>query len=347
MSTLWFVLVAFMIMMYVILDGFDLGAGAVHLYVARTDTERQMVIRSIGPVWDGNEVWLLAGGGSLFLAFPLLYASSFSGFYLPLMIVLWLLILRAVGLELRAHLDSPVWRSFWDVVFSGASLLLAVFFGAALGNVVRGVPLDGSGYFFAPLWTDFGVSGPRVGILDWYTVIVGVTALLALANHGSLWVAGKTEGDVNARARNVVLRLWAPLALMVIVTTIATFSIQPHVPERIFGNPWTLLFPLLAISGLTAMLVFTSRDQVQKAFIGSCLFLAGMLLSAVMGLYPNVLPSIADPANSLTIHNAAADAYALRVALVWWIPGMLLAGSYTVFAYRRFAGKVRLEAGGY
>jgi cytochrome d ubiquinol oxidase subunit II len=233
------------------------------------------------------------------------------------------------------------------VVFSGASLLLAVFFGAALGNVVRGVPLDDTGYFFAPLWTDFTATGPRVGVLDWYTVIVGVTALLALVNHGSLWVAGKTDGEVNARARNVVLKLWAPLVVMVVVNTVATFRIQPHVPERMVGEPWLLLFPLLAIAGLAGMIVYTARNDVRTGFVSSCLFLAGMLLSVVLGLYPNVLPSIADPAASLTIHNAAADAYALRVALVWWIPGMLLTGAYTVFAYRRFAGKVSLERGGY
>ena len=166
METVWFCLVAVMIAMYVVLDGFDLGAGAVHLFVARTDAERRAVLRSIGPVWDGNEVWLLAGGGTLYFAFPALYASSFSGFYLPLMMVLWLLILRGIAIEFRNHLQSLVWQPLWDAVFSRASALLAIFFGAALGNVVRGVPLDRAGTFFLPLWTDFTV-GKEPAAASW------------------------------------------------------------------------------------------------------------------------------------------------------------------------------------
>ena len=201
-NRLWFCLVAVMIAVYVVLDGFDLGAGIIHLLVARTDGERRQVLRSIGPVWDGNEVWLLAGGGTLYFAFPALYASSFSGFYLPLMMVLWLLILRGIAIEFRNHIDSPVWKPFWDVVFGGASALLAIFFGAALGNVVRGVPLDAAGDFFLPLWTNFGI-GREVGILDWYTVLVAVAAFATLTVHGALWVALKTEGDLEQRARRL------------------------------------------------------------------------------------------------------------------------------------------------
>jgi len=186
MPTLWFVLVALMLAVYVVLDGFDIGAGIVYLLVGRTGRERRIVLRSIGPVWDGNEVWLLAAGGTLYFAFPLLYASSFSGFYLPLMMVLWLLMLRAIGIEFRTHLDDPVWQSFLDVTFSAASVLLAIFFGAALGNVVRGVPLGSDGYFFEPLFTNWRV-GPAPGILDWYTVLTGVVALATLTMHGSTW----------------------------------------------------------------------------------------------------------------------------------------------------------------
>src|SRR5712691_11068956 len=175
METLWFCLVAGMIATYVVLDGFDLGAGIVHLLIARTDGERRQVIGAIGPVWDGNEVWLLAAGGTLFFAFPALYASAFSGFYLPLMMVLWLLVLRGMALEFRHHISGPVWAPFWDVIFCFSSGLLAVFFGAALGNVVRGVPLDAQGRFFESLWTDFQL-GPDSGILDWYTILIGVSA---------------------------------------------------------------------------------------------------------------------------------------------------------------------------
>ena len=161
MASLWFWIVAAMIATYAVLDGFDLGAGAIYLIAAKTNDERRQVLRAIGPVWDGNEVWLLAAGGTLYFAFPRLYASSFSGFYLPLTIVLWLLILRAIGIEFRAHIENRVWQDFFDVIFSVSSILLAVFFGAALGNVVRGVPLDSSGYFFEPLWTNFNSARRR------------------------------------------------------------------------------------------------------------------------------------------------------------------------------------------
>ena len=155
MGTVWFCLVAGMLAAYVILDGFDIGVGILHLCIAHNETERRILIRSIGPVWDGNEVWLIAAGGTIFFAFPVLYASSFSGFYLPLMVVLWLLILRGVSIEFRSHVGGRIWPVFWDGVFTFSSFLLAIFLGAALGNVVRGVPLDASGHFFEPLWTNF------------------------------------------------------------------------------------------------------------------------------------------------------------------------------------------------
>src|SRR5258707_1734229 len=199
MGTIWFWLVAIMITTYVLLDGFDLGAGAIHLFVAKTDDERRQVLATIGPVWDGNEVWLIAASGTLYFAFPALYASAFSGFYLPLMIVLWRLILRGASIEFRNHIKIAISDPLWDFLFCVSSLLLAVFFGAALGNVVRGVPLDSSGYFFEPLWTNFRL-GDETGILDWYTILVGVLALLALVMHGALWVQMKTTGPVNQRS---------------------------------------------------------------------------------------------------------------------------------------------------
>ncbi|HSC76995.1 MAG TPA: cytochrome d ubiquinol oxidase subunit II, partial [Candidatus Acidoferrales bacterium] len=252
METLWFCLVAAMLAVYVVLDGFDLGAGVLHLWVARTDDERRLVLRSIGPVWDGNEVWLLAAGGTLYFAFPVLYASSFSGFYLPLMIVLWLLILRGISIEFRGHVQSPVWAPLWDFVFASSSLLLAVFYGAALGNVVRGVPLDAHGYFFEPLWTHFQL-GPDTGILDWYTILVGLTALAALALHGALWVALKTEDAVNARARQAARFLWWAVAAFTVLVTAVTFRVQPHVLVSLAARPWGYIFPLLALAGLLSI----------------------------------------------------------------------------------------------
>src|SRR5438128_5160881 len=175
METAWFIIIAFLLTMYVLLDGFDIGAGIVHLIAGKTEDDRRSILKAIAPFWDGNEVWLLAAGGTLYFAFPALYASGFSGFYLPLMMVLWLLILRGISIEFRNHVHSAVWEPVWDFLFCSSSLLLAVFFGAALANVVRGVPLDSSGYFFEPLWTNFAF-GAATGILDWCTILFGVLA---------------------------------------------------------------------------------------------------------------------------------------------------------------------------
>ena len=227
METLWFWLVAVMVAAYVVLDGFDLGVGIIYLFIARNDGERKTVIRSIGPFWDGNEVWLLAAGGTLYCAFPVLYASSFSGFYLPLMIVLWLLILRGLTLELRSHVDIDIWKHFADAVFSLSSSLLAIFLGAALGNVIRGVPLDAEGYFFLPLWTNF-TPQKDAGILDWYTIPIGVAAFVTLMFHGALWVAYKTEGEVQERAREMAKWLrWAVGAMGALVLGLSAM-VQPR-----------------------------------------------------------------------------------------------------------------------
>ncbi len=342
METVWFCLVAFMIAMYVVLDGFDLGAGAIHLLVARNEAERRLVVRSIGPVWDGNEVWLLAAGGTLYFAFPALYASGFSGFYLPLMIVLWLLILRGISIEFRGHVDSAVWIKFWDVVFAGASFLLAVFYGAALGNVVRGVPLDSQGYFFEALWTNFRL-GLDTGVLDWYTIIVGLTALFVLALHGALWVAMKTEGPVNERSRRIAQPLWWIVLVFTVLITVVTFRVQPQVPANLSNHPWGFVFPLLALVGLVGIAVFMVKKDDVRSFLSSCAYILGMLTSVVFGLYPLVLPASTNPAYSLTVYNAKAGDYGLRVGLVWWIIGMLLASAYFIYVYRHFAGKVHPE----
>ncbi|MHC4550766.1 MAG: cytochrome d ubiquinol oxidase subunit II [Planctomycetota bacterium] len=346
METLWFCLVSFTVVMYVVLDGFDLGAGVVALLAARTDAERQRIRRAIGPVWDGNEVWLVVAGATLYFAFPAVYARSFSGFYLPLIIVLWLLILRGIAIELAHHIHNPLWHAFWDRLFGLASLALTVVFGAALGNVVRGVPLDAEGRFFEPLWTDFRTTG-QTGILDWYTLLVGATALVALTLHGALYLVLKTDGDLQGRARRWALRLWAPLAVLMALLTYATFQVQPHVAARLVAHPWGFVFPGLTVAGWLAMRRFTRTGAEARAFLMSCLFLAGALGSAVFGIYPYLLPANTDPALGLTVHGSATSAYGLRVGLAWWIPGMVLAALYFTYVYRRFAGKVPAEADGY
>ncbi len=347
METLWFVLVAAMVTVYVILDGFDLGAGVLHLWVARTEEERRIVLQSIGPVWDGNEVWLVAAGGSLMLSFPKLFASSFSGFYLPLMMVLWLLIGRACAIELRSHVDNALWHQFWDVAFWASSTLLPIFFGAALGNIVRGVPLGEDGYFFSALWSDFSITGPETGILDAYTVTVGTTALLALTVHGGLWLYLKTEGELQERAKKATLFFWKPLVVALVALTVFSFRIQPHLGARFAETPWGLVFPAIALAGLAGIRFALGRGGEIQAFLGSCALLFGMLTSVAFGLYPLVLPAIHDGESSLTVFNAAADAYSLEVALYWWIPGMLLAVLYTSYVYRTISGKTKLDPDAY
>jgi cytochrome d ubiquinol oxidase subunit II len=341
MGTVWFCLVAFMIAMYVLLDGFDLGAGAIHLWVAKTDEERRQVLASIGPVWDGNEVWLIAAGGTLYFAFPALYASGFSGFYLPLMIVLWLLILRGASIEFRNHIKSAVWDPLWDFLFCASSLLLAVFFGAALGNVVRGVPLDASGYFFEPLWTNFRL-GDETGILDWYTILVGVLALLALVMHGGIWVRLKTSGAVGERACRLASKTWWGVAVVTALVTAMTFQIQPQVKENFLTWPWGFVFPVVAVAGLAGVRWFMAHRNERGSFLASCGYLAGMLNSVVFGVYPMVLPA-RNPVYSLTVETAKAGAYGLKIGLVWWVLGMILAAGYFTYVYRSFAGKVVVD----
>lgn len=344
MPTLWFCLVAFMIATYVLLDGFDLGAGIIHLGVAHTDAERRAVIGSIAAVWDGNEVWLIAAGGTLFFAFPVLYASSFSGFYLPLMIVLWLLILRGISIEFRSLVAGPVWSPFWDLAFCLSSALLAIFFGTALGNVVRGVPLDAQAYFFEPLWTNFRF-GADAGILDWYTILIGVAAYFALALHGALWVAYKCEAQVAARARRIAaFAAWAVLAMTLVITLIS-LRIQPQILLNLSAHPWGFVFPAIVLASLAGIFYYLRMANrpvsARRAFVHSCGYLLGMLTSAAFGLYPYVLPARAGPALSLSIYNSRTSDRALRLGLAWWVVGMILAAVYFVFLYRRFAGPAR------
>ncbi|MGP0018878.1 MAG: cytochrome d ubiquinol oxidase subunit II [Candidatus Sulfotelmatobacter sp.] len=346
MATLWFMIVAVMVAAYVVLDGFDLGAGVIYLGAAKTPEERRSIMRAIGPVWDGNEVWLLAAGGTLYFAFPLLYASSFSGFYLPLMIVLWLLMLRGIGIELRAHMRNPVWLGFFDVVFCVASVLLTIFFGAALGNVVRGVPLGADHYFFEALWTNFRV-GPNPGILDWYTVLTGVMALVILTAHGSLYVAVKTEGDLNRRARTVAQWAWPLQLLLTVVGLVATVFIRPGVLDNYKQHVIGFLIPVLVFGALAVMMHAMLKGADKIAFVASALYIVGMLVGAAFALYPVVLPSSSDPALNLTIYNTAAGLHGLTVGLTWWILGMILALGYFTLLFRMFKGKVRAEGEGY
>jgi cytochrome d ubiquinol oxidase subunit II len=346
METLWFALVGLMLTAYVVLDGFDLGAGVIHFAAAKTDDQRRMILRAIGPVWDGNEVWLLAAGGTLYFAFPLVYASSFSGFYLPLMIVLWLLMLRAIGIELRGHGEGALWKDFFDFVFSLSSILLAIFLGAALGNVIRGVPLDAEGYFFEPLWTTFTV-GPRPGILDWYTVLTGVMALATLSLHGSLYIATKTEGDLCARSRNIAARVWWAVVALTVLGLLATLYVRPQVLDNYRSSIAGAAFPIIVCASLAGIFYFRVKGRDRAAFVFSCAYIIGMLGGVAFAMYPYLLPASTEASYGLTVHNAAAADYGLGIGLVWWTIGIALALGYFSYVYRSFKGKVSNTEEGY
>src|SRR5271155_4684495 len=237
-----------MLAVYAVLDGFDFGAGIVHRFVARTDQERRTVLAAIGPVWDGNEVWLIAAGGVLFMSFPRTYSTAFSGFYLALMIVLWLLILRGVAIGFRSHQENPLWREFWDTVFSLASTLLAVVFGTSLGNLIRGVPLGKEGLRGMPLFTNFLI-GRAPGILDWYTGLVGLFTLVVLAVHGALFLAWRTTGLVRERSLAFAREAWKAALVLWLAATAATAWVQPEVFAGLASRPWALPFVAVAIAG--------------------------------------------------------------------------------------------------
>lgn len=346
MEIFWFSVIAFMLIMYIVLDGFDLGAGILHLFVAKNDEERRTVLNAIGPVWDGNEVWILAAGGTLYFAFPLLYASSFSGFYLPLVIVLWLMMLRGLGIELRHHLNNPMWKTFWDGTFALGSSLLALFLGAALGNVVRGVPLNSNGYFFEPLWTSFTVQSDA-GILDWFTVMMGLAGVSTLAVHGANYLAMKTDGEVQVRSRRIASFVVWGVLLTTVGTLISASYIRPEIWNNYLDHWWGNIFPILGGLGLLGMIYFNRIQRDVKAFLASSVFIGGMLASTAFGLFPNVLPASTDPKFSLTVYNTAASAYGLGVGVIWWSIGIVIALGYFAYIFYAFRGKVKLQSEGY
>jgi cytochrome d ubiquinol oxidase subunit II len=345
MFELWYGIVSVMLAAYVVLDGFDLGAGALHLIVARDDKERRTVLAAIGPFWDANEVWLLAAGGALFVAFPRALSAGLSGFYLAIFLVLWSLILRGVAIEFRSHVGDRLWRGFWDVVFSGASALLPVLFGAAFGNLVRGVPLTHDGWFQLTLFTSFQPHDP-VGTLDWYTVLAGVFALVTLAGHGALYLSWRASGPVGERARTLGTRLYILLAVLWPLTTLATAAVNHDLLPMLPHRPIALLGLLLAFAGVVGVFVAGARRHALAAFLASCAFITGMLVATAGSLYPVMLRSTTDPALSITAQNAGSSPAGLHTALGWWVVGFPIVIAYFVLLFRLHRGKAVAAADG-
>lgn len=335
MPTVWFCVLAFIGGGYAVLDGFDLGMGVLYLWIGRTDDERRTALLAIGPVWDGNEVWLIATGGLLVLSFPRVYAAGFSGFYLALMFVLWLLMGRGLALEWRANVQHPMWRQAADVVFSLCSLLLALLFGIAVGNVVNGVPLNPQGYY--------------QGLFSWminpYALLVGLLSVTLLALHGANWLALKTDGVVQERARLASRRLFPIVVGLIVLATIGTFLARSAMGINYRTYPIWFIAPLATIVMIVLQWRYRAANADLLAWVTSSGLLLTLLVSTGIGLYPYLLPSSPHPERSLTINNSYSSHFAMQVGLTWLIIGLILALAHTSFVYYLFKGKVKLEAG--
>lgn len=344
MATAWFVLQSFMLAAYVVLDGFDFGAGIVHIAVAKNNDERRTVLGAIGPVWDGNEVWLIAFGGVLLFSFPRAYAAGFSGFYLPLMVVLWLLILRGISIELRSHVDNPLWAGFWDKTFVVSSFLLAFVMGAALGNVIRGVPIDESGTFYVSFFTNFRTGG-ELGTLDWYTVLVGLFSVVLLGAHGALYLVWKTAGMVAERSRRLAYPLWVMVIVVGALTTIGTAFVWEGFFSHLLSRGWTWIFPPLIVLSLIFVFVGLRKRLELPTFLASGLFIASLLAATFAALYPNLLRSTIHPSYSVTVHNGANTPRGLIIGFAFWVPAILLVLAYFSYVFHSFRGKVGGKGG--
>lgn len=336
-NTLWYILFVIIISVYLILDGFDLGVGILHLFIARNDNERRVLFNSIGPIWDGNEVWLVIGGTVFFAAFPFAYASLFSGFYVALMLVLLVLILRTVAMEFRSKKPNPSWRSLWDIVFCISSIGIALLLGVAFGNIIRGVPLDGEGNMAVSLFS----------LLNPYSLLVGVTAIFMFAIHGVIYLVIKTEADLQKRTKDLVSKLIIIYAVLIIVVMAATLLIQDTIRLSYLAKPWLVILPILWLVAVIATWLWFKGGRYFQAFIASSVTILSLLLATAAGLYPNLLVSNLDSTFNLTVTNAASETNTLTIMLVIALIGLPFILLYSIGVHYFFRGKVKVDSSGY
>ncbi len=342
MIAAWYSIAGFMLIYYVAMDGRNFGAGMLHWLVARTPEERRQVIAAIGPLWSWHEVWLVSFGGTVLAVFPKLLASAFAGYYLALFLILWCLILRGISLEVGGHINDRMWQGFWDFVFVLASTLLAILFGAAAGNMARGVPLGSDGTFSMAFFTDFTPRG-HVGLLDWYTVSIAIFAAVIQAAHGATYLTLKTEGPVHDRSAGYARVLWAAAAPLLLVISVESGVVRPDLIGHAIHNPfWWLGLLMVCASAITLISGLANRREM-RAFIGSNLLLAGLLATGAAAIFPVVLHSTLAPGYSLTVYDVAAGPKSLAYAAIWWPIGCALAAAYFVFVSRQYAGKVSVK----
>ncbi len=350
MELFWYIAIAIVLAVFFILDGYDFGTGIIHLFLAKKEKDKEVIAKSAGLFWDSNEVWLVAAGGMLFMAFPTFYASVFSGFYLPLILVLWLIIFRAIGLELRSQFKFQMWKDIWDVSFGVSSLLLALFFGIALGNIVRGVNLGGvekgvsvyeGHYFFLPLWdSSFSPLSKTPGVIDWFTIVIGIISVITLAIHGANWIVLKTNSTINTKLKKVVFNLNSILAVFTIFSLVIWQIINPNSLNNFIDNPYLMVFPIIYLTGLIGLFFIKKIRKDIYSFILSCLLIIGGITSSLASLFPVLLPSVNAVNDPLTIYNTSAPEYGLSVALNWGIIGFILISIYLIIQKRLLGGKI-------
>lgn len=330
----WFLLIGLLLTVYAVLDGFDLGVGFWHLF-AKKDRDRRVLLNSIGPVWDGNEVWLLTGAGAIFAAFPPVYATVFSGFYLALMLALLALIFRAVSVEFRSKVESARWRGAWDAAFGVGSSLVALLLGVALGNLLRGLPLDADGNFTGTFFT----------LLNPYSLLIGAVGFAMLITHGALYLRLKTPQDLSDRARSWALKAWVAYLALFIAAGVVTIAAQPGLLINYQAAPVLWIIPLLALAFVVLIGVFTRKGRPGWAFISSSLSIASLMGMAGAALFPRLVPALGAPGLSLTLSNSSSSELTLQTMLILALIGMPLVIGYTIWVYRAFAGRVEPDQG--
>jgi cytochrome d ubiquinol oxidase subunit II len=338
----WYGIVSFMLIAYVVLDGRNFGAGMLHWLVARTPEERRQVVAAIGPLWSWHEVWLVGFGGTLLAVFPRLMASAFAGYYLALFLILWCLILRGMALELGGHINDRLWQGFWDFVFVVSSFLLAILFGAAAGNLARGVPLDAHGNFSMAFFTDFKVRG-NVGLLDWYTVSIAIFTVVMLAAHGATYLMLKTEGPVRHRSESYAKWLWTATIPLLVIVSVQTWFIRSDLTRHGIQNLLSWAGMIVVIVSAFALAIGLRNRQEMRAFVGSNFLIVGLLATGAATIFPVMLYSTLAPENSLTAYAVASNQSSLVIAAIWWPVAFILAVRYFVIISRQYTGKVSVR----
>lgn len=331
LNTIWFFLIGILLVGYAILDGFDLGVGALHLFV-KDDLDRRIMLNSIGPVWDGNEVWLVTGGGALFAAFPHVYATVFSGFYTALMMLLFMLIFRAVAIEFRSKRPMRWWRQMWDAAFSIASIFIAFLAGVSIGNLITGVPLDANKEFIGTFW----------GLINLYTVLVGITTVALFMMHGSIYGVMKTEGELQNKLRGWVNNTIKFFIITYLITTFTTLIYYPHMIQHFKEFPALFVLAILNMLAIANIPREISKGREFLAFLSSCASIAALLTLFAFGVFPNFVLASNNPEYSLNIYNAASSQQTLNIMLIIAMIGVPFVLAYTISIYWIFRGKVKL-----